>query len=231
MAMFVRRLKVNMRVLRGVRLILGWLAFVPACASPSLQAQHPHVPQSKPRFADLDAILQDAVDRGNMPGTVLIVGHNEHIVYRKAFGWRSLEPAREPMTVRTIFDLASLTKCIATTTAVMQLIESGRIRLNDPVAAYLPEFSQNGKGQITVRELLTHFSGLAPDLDLGKPWKGRDIAFKMAMESKPVNPPGTQFVYSDINFEALGFLVEKVSGMPLDVYAEEKIFAPLGMYR
>lgn len=230
MAMFVRRLKVNMRVLRGVRLILGWLAFVPACASPSLQAQHPHVPQSKPRFADLDAILQDAVDRGNMPGTVLIVGHNEHIVYRKAFGWRSLEPAREPMTVRTIFDLASLTKCIATTTAVMQLIESGRIRLNDPVAAYLPEFSQNGKGQITVRELLTHFSGLAPDLDLGKPWKGRDIAFKMAMESKPVNPPGTQFVYSDINFEALGFLVEKVSGMPLDVYAEEKIFAPLGMY-
>ena len=227
--MFARRLKVNMRIRRRMRLILGWLAFVVACGSPSLHAQHRLASESTPHFADLDAILKDAVDRGNMPGAVLVVAHNGHIVYRKAFGWRSLEPAREPMTVRTIFDLASLTKCIATTTAVMQLIDSGRIRLNDPVAAYLPEFSQNGKGQITVRELLTHYSGLAPDLDLKEPWEGRDTAFKMAMESKPVNPPGTRFVYSDINFETLGFLVEKVSGMPLNVYAEKKIFVPLGM--
>lgn len=166
-----------------------------------------------------------------MPGAVVVVGHNGRIVYRKAFGSRSLEPTREPMTVDTIFDLASLTKCIATTTAVMQLLESGRIRLNDPVSAYLPEFSQNGKSQITVRELLTHYSGLAPDLDLKQPWQGRDTAFKMAMEAAPVNPPGTRFVYSDINFETLGFLVEKVSGMPLNKYAEKNIFAPLGMTR
>jgi uncharacterized protein YbbC (DUF1343 family)/CubicO group peptidase (beta-lactamase class C family) len=185
--------------------------------------------QTTQGFADLDALMQDAVSHGKMPGGVLLVGHNGKVVYRKAFGSRSLEPTREPMTVDTIFDLASLTKCIATTSAVMQLVQSGRVRLNDPVAAYLPEFAQNGKGQITVRELLTHFSGLAPDLDLKQPWEGKATAYKMAMESKPVNPPGTHFVYSDINFETLGFIVEKVSGMPLDEYTAKNVFAPLGM--
>jgi len=213
-----------------MRGILCWLSFVAMCACPGLLAQHEHTPQHAQAFADLDAILPDAVDRGNMPGAVVIVGHNGHIVYRKAFGSRSLEPTHEPMTLNTIFDLASLTKCIVTTTAVMQLIETGRIRLNDPVAAYLPEFAQNGKDQITIRGLLTHYSGLAPDLDLKQLWQGRDTALKMAMESTPVNPPGTRFVYSDINFETLGFLVEKVSGMSLDAYAEKNIFAPLGMH-
>ena len=90
---------------------------------------------------------KEAVDRGDIPGGVVLIGHNGSVVYRKAFGSRSLEPTREAITVDTIFDLASLTKCIATTTAVMQLIEKGRIRLNDPVAAYLPEFAQNGKAE------------------------------------------------------------------------------------
>ena len=173
--------------------------------------------------------MQAAVDRGNMPGGVVLIGHNGSVVYRKAFGMRSLEPAREPMTVDTIFDLASLTKVIATTTAVMQLVEEGKVRLNDPVAAYLPEFAQNGKGQITVRELMTHFSGLPPDLDLKEPWQGRDTAFNMAMQVRPEYPPGTRFLYSDINFETLGFIVEKVSGVSLNEYVAAKIFAPLGM--
>ena len=173
--------------------------------------------------------MQEAVAQGKIPGGVVLVGHNGRVVYRKAFGSRSLEPVREAMTVDTIFDLASLTKCVATTTAVMQLIEEGRIRLNDPVAVYLPEFAQNGKGQITVRELLTHFSGLPPDLDLKQPWEGRTAAFNMAMQVKPIYPPGSRFLYSDINFETLGFLVEKVSGMPLNEYATAKIFKPLGM--
>jgi uncharacterized protein YbbC (DUF1343 family)/CubicO group peptidase (beta-lactamase class C family) len=177
----------------------------------------------------LDPLMEKAVADQNIPGGVLLVGHNGRIVYRKAFGSRSLEPTREPMTVETIFDLASLTKCIATTTAVMQLFEAGRVRLNDPVAAYLPEFAQNGKQDITVRELLTHYSGLAPDLDLSTPWNGRDAAFKMAMEQKPEHPPGSRFEYSDINFEVLGFLVERVTGEPLNEYAERHVFAPLGM--
>ena len=206
--------------------VLAGLAIF-AQASAAAAAQPPaRAPQS---FKALDGIMRDAVDRGNIPGGVLLVGHNGRIVYRKAFGLRSEEPTRETMTADTIFDLASLTKCIATTTAVMQLVEQGRVRLNDPVAAYLPDFAQNGKKQITVRELMTHYSGLPPDLDLRQPWQGRDTAYAMAMQVKPAYTPGTRFVYSDINFETLGFLVEKVSGMPLNEYAAKYIFAPLGM--
>ena len=177
----------------------------------------------------LDRIMEEAVADGSIPGGVLLIGHNGRVVYRRAFGSRSLEPAREPMTLDTIFDLASLTKCVATTTSIMKLVQEGRVSLNDPVAAYLPEFAQNGKQDITIRELLTHYSGLAPDLDLHAPWAGRDTAFAMAMAQKLVNPPGSRFVYSDINFEVLGFIVEKVSGESLASFASMSVFAPLGM--
>jgi uncharacterized protein YbbC (DUF1343 family)/CubicO group peptidase (beta-lactamase class C family) len=177
----------------------------------------------------LDPIMEKAVTDHQIPGGVLLVGHNGRVIYRKAFGSRSLEPAREPMTADTIFDLASLTKCIATTTSVMKLMQEGRVRLNDPVAAYLPEFAQNGKQDITVRELMTHYSGLAPDLDLKAQWQGRDAAFAMAMQQTPANPPGSRFVYSDINFEVLGFMVEKITGTSLNVFAEQNVFAPLKM--
>jgi uncharacterized protein YbbC (DUF1343 family)/CubicO group peptidase (beta-lactamase class C family) len=215
--------------IRSMHRVVCCLSLVAVLICPSLLPQHSRETGRVDDFADLDAIIQDAVARGETPGAVVLIGHDGHIVHRRAFGSRSLEPTREQMTLGTIFDLASLTKCIATTTAVMQLVETGRIRLNDPVSVYLPEFSQNGKGQITVRELLTHYSGLAPDLDLKESWAGRDTAFKMAMEAKLINPPGTRFVYSDINFETLGFLVEKVSGMPLNEYAAKNVFAPLGM--
>ena len=179
--------------------------------------------------ATLDPIMEKAVADGNIPGGVLLIGHNGKVIYRKAFGWRSLEPEREPMTVDTEFDLASLTKCVATAPSVMKLIQEGRVRLNDPVSAYLPEFAQNGKQDITVRELLTHYSGLAPDLDLKTPWTGQGTAFEMAMHEKPAYPPGSRFVYSDINFETLGFLVEKVTGVSLSEFASRNIFIPLGM--
>jgi uncharacterized protein YbbC (DUF1343 family)/CubicO group peptidase (beta-lactamase class C family) len=180
-------------------------------------------------FKTIGAIMEKAVADGNIPGGVVLIGHNGKVVYRKAFGSRSLEPTREPMTVDTIFDLASLTKCIATTTSMMKLIEDGRVRLNDPVAAYLPDFAQNGKQDITVRELMTHYSGLAPDLDLKAEWQGRQAAFQIAMQQKPQYPPGSRFVYSDINFETLGFLLEKVTGKSLNEFASENVFVPLGM--
>jgi uncharacterized protein YbbC (DUF1343 family)/CubicO group peptidase (beta-lactamase class C family) len=218
----------NVFGLCGVILCVTFLAGVPT----ALAGEHPRtLSGSARRFADVDAIVQEAIERGKMPGAVVVIGHNDRVVYRKAFGSRSIEPTREPMIVGTIFDLASLTKCIATTTAVMQLVESGRVRLNDPVSAYLPWFAENGKGQITVRELMTHYSGLAPDLDLTQPWQGRDTALKMIMDAKPVDPPGSRFVYSDINFETLGFLVEAVSGLSLNEYSEKKIFVPLRMTR
>jgi len=181
------------------------------------------------QFGKVDAVVERAVAEGNIPGAVLLIGHDEKVIHRKAFGMRSLEPTREAMTLDTVFDLASLTKCVATTISVMQLVEDGRIRLADAVATYLPEFAQNGKKDITIRDLLTHHSGLAPDLDLKIPWEGRAKAFEMAMMQKPQNPPGSRFVYSDINFETLGFIVEKVTGTTLDKYASEHIYQPLGM--
>ena len=181
------------------------------------------------RLGNVDSIIDQAIADGNIPGAVLVVGHDGKVIYRKAYGSRSLEPRREPMTLDTIFDLASLTKVIATTTAVMQLVEQGKVRLNDPVAKYLPEFAQNGKEDITVRQLLTHYSGLAPDLDLTTPWEGKNTAYQLAFVEPPETTPGSGFVYSDINFIMLGALVEKVSGETLDAYAEQHIFAPLKM--
>jgi len=181
------------------------------------------------RFPAVDAVIQQAIQDGTIPGAVLIVGHNGQVVYRRAYGSRSLEPHREVMTLDTVFDLASLTKVIATTTAVMQLIEQGKVRLNDPVAKYLPEFAQNGKDDITVRQLLTHYSGLEPDLDLKTHWDGKETAYRMAFADTPEDPPGSRFSYSDINFIVLGALIERVSGEPLDEYSQRHIFLPLKM--
>src|SRR5579863_1045137 len=163
--------------------------------------------QTEPQsLAILDPIVQDAIQNHEVPGAVLLVGHDGKVIYRKAFGSRSLEPTRTPMTVDTIFDIASLTKVVATTTAVMQLVEQGKVRLNDPVVKYIPEFGQNGKADITVRDLLTHYSGLPPDLDLKMPWEKKDTAYAMAFAETPAQTPGASFVYSDINFIVLGAL-------------------------
>jgi uncharacterized protein YbbC (DUF1343 family)/CubicO group peptidase (beta-lactamase class C family) len=205
-------------------LFIALLTIAPAFAQSSAGTRKPHAD-----FQTMDDLMEKAVADGTIPDGVVLIGHNGKVVYRKAFGSRSLEPTREPMTVDTIFDLASLTKCIATTTSMMKLMEDGRVRLNDPVAAYLPEFAQNGKQDITIRELMTHYSGLAPDLDLKVEWQGRDAAFQMAMQQKPQYPPGSRFVYSDINFETLGFVVEKVTGKSLNDFASENVFVPLGM--
>jgi uncharacterized protein YbbC (DUF1343 family)/CubicO group peptidase (beta-lactamase class C family) len=192
-------------------------------------------PEGKPKpaapraLSTVDAVIQKAISDGVVPGAVLIVGHDGRVIYRKAYGERALEPRREAMTLDTIFDMASLTKVIVTTTAVMQLVERGEVRLNDPVAKYLPEFAQNGKDDITVRQLLTHYSGLEPDLDLKTPWEGKQTAYAMAFAETPQQPPGSGFVYSDINFITLGALVERISGETLDEYARRHIFLPLKM--
>ena len=177
----------------------------------------------------LDGIVESAIEEGQIPGAVLMVGHDGQVVYRKAFGSRSILPQREAMTADTIFDIASLTKVVATTTAVMQLIGGGQLRANDTVAKYIPEFAPNGKSEITIRDLLTHFSGLDEDLDLSQPWSGKETGLRMAYAEKPILTPGARFLYSDINFIVLGALVERVSDMSLDQYCEKNIFRPLGM--
>jgi len=177
----------------------------------------------------LDALLRDAVEKGNAPGAVLLVGHNGSVIYRKAYGNRALEPAREAMTPDTVFDVASLTKVLPTTACVMRLVQLGRVKLNDPVAKYIPEFAQNGKSDVTVRQLMTHYSGLRADLDLKPYLRGLEEGYARANSEKLINPPGAVFLYSDINFIVLGELVERVGGMPLNQYAQTYIFGPLGM--
>lgn len=202
-------------------ILLTYLLCVPTGATSS---QVPAV-----RLSGVDLIIQQSIADGNIPGAVLVVGHNGTVVYRKAYGMRSLEPRREAMTLDTIFDLASLTKVIATTTAAMQLFEQGKFRMNDSVSKYLPEFAQNGKDDITIRQLMTHYSGLAPDLDLTTPWEGKNTAYQLAFVMPPETVPGSGFVYSDINFIMMGALVERLSGETLDVYTANHIFTPLKM--
>jgi uncharacterized protein YbbC (DUF1343 family)/CubicO group peptidase (beta-lactamase class C family) len=181
------------------------------------------------RFAPLDAIIQNAVDKGLTPGAVCIVGHNGIFVYRKAFGNRSVNPKPEPMTIDTVFDMASLTKVMATTGSIMRMVQLGQIKLNDPVAKYIPEFAQNGKQEVTIRQLLTHYSGLPADLPMRPAWSGLEEGYRLANAQKLITPPGSTFRYSDINFIVLGELVQKVSGVPLDQYAKTFIFEPLRM--
>ena len=181
------------------------------------------------RFAPVDAVVKNAILQGLTPGAVVIVGHDGKVVYRKAFGSRSLDPTIEPMTVDTIFDMASLTKVMATTSSVMRLVQLGQIKLNEPVARYIPEFAQNGKEEVTIRQLLTHYSGLRADLDVKQNWAGQEEAFRLAHAEKLINPPGSTFLYSDINFIVLGELVQRVSRLTLNVYAESFVFGPLGM--
>jgi uncharacterized protein YbbC (DUF1343 family)/CubicO group peptidase (beta-lactamase class C family) len=216
-ALFFRRLAV---------ILCAVLAVAPCPAAVGATKEVANPPD---RLGVLDGIVQDAIHDEQIPGAVVLVGHDGQVIYRKAFGERSLKPRRESMTLDTIFDLASLTKVIATTTAVMQLVEKGQIRFNEPVAKYIPEFAENGKAEITVRELLTHYSGLSEDLDLSQPWEGRETALRMVYAEKPIYAPGSRFLYSDVNFIVLGALVERVSATSLDEYCQKNVFAPLKM--
>jgi uncharacterized protein YbbC (DUF1343 family)/CubicO group peptidase (beta-lactamase class C family) len=180
------------------------------------------------RLARIDQLVADGIAAKAAPGAVVLVGRGDQTVYEKAYGIRATEPAKEAMTLDTVFDVASLTKVVATTTAVMTLIEQGRLRLNDPVATYVPGFERYGKGGITIRHLLTHVSGLRPDVDL-HPWSGYDAAIALAIDEVPTALPGGQFVYSDINFFLLGDIVTRITGQSLDAYLRKTVFEPLGM--
>jgi len=179
-------------------------------------------------FADIDAMIQDAIQTNLIPGAVVVVGHNNQVVFQKAYGLRSLAPTREPMEMNTIFDIASLTKVTATTPSIMRLFEEGKLRIDDPVVKYLPEF-QGGKSDLTIRLLMTHFSGLAPDVDLVPKWKGYQTGIDKALNTKPIAPAGTKFIYSDINFLLLGEIVRRLSGETLAEFAKAQVFVPLGM--
>ncbi|MFZ2088762.1 MAG: serine hydrolase domain-containing protein [Desulfobaccales bacterium] len=181
------------------------------------------------RFAQIEVAAQEEIDAGHIPGAVVLVGHRGRIIYRKAFGQRCLEPQPQPMTVDTIFDIASLTKVVATTTAIMQLWDSGLLRLDAPVAKYWPEFGQKGKARLTLRQLLTHTSGLRVGINPRICWSDYQGALQAIAMERPLHPPGTGFRYSDLNFIVLGEVIRRLSGQQLDDYCREKIFKPLKM--
>ncbi|HUP03327.1 MAG TPA: exo-beta-N-acetylmuramidase NamZ domain-containing protein [Bryobacteraceae bacterium] len=184
--------------------------------------------QTFPGSQAIDAAVNKAIAESRLPGAVVVVGHEGRIVHRKAYGKRAVYPRSEDMTVDTIFDIASLTKVVATTPSLMKLFEQGKFRLNDPITQYIPEF-QGGKSDITIRNLFTHFSGLAPDVPLDPPWTGYETGIRLACATPPEAPPGVRMIYSDINFELLGELVRRLSGQALNDYAQRNIFTPLDM--
>lgn len=199
-----------------------------------------------PDFSQVITLINDAVAAHKLPGAVVIIGHGGRVVFEHAYGDRKLagepgldgKPApAEPMTEDTIFDMASLTKCLATTTAVMQFYEQGKIAsFDDPVEKYLPAFNAQHdatRARVTLRMLLTHTSGEAPDVDQKDPWglaaPDRAEGLHRALTTPLQDAPGTKFVYSDINFILLGYLVEQLSGQREDAYVQQHVFAPLGM--
>ena len=155
--------------------------------------------------------------------------HRDRVIFRRAYGLRSKKPVEAAMTEDTVFDLASLTKPIATATSIMLLVEQGELRVTDPVAKYLPAFAAKGKDKITIEQLLLHTSGLIADNPIADYKDGHDKAIERICDLAPTQAPGSKFVYSDVNFIVLGEIVGKVAGKPLDEFAKENIFTPLGM--
>jgi uncharacterized protein YbbC (DUF1343 family)/CubicO group peptidase (beta-lactamase class C family) len=184
---------------------------------------------SAERLARMDQVIQASIAKKELPGAVVLVARHGRVAWRKAYGSRAVEPQREAMTLDTIFDLASLTKVVATATSIMIMVEQGKVRLSDPVVEFIPEMKGGGRDAITLEQLLTHTAGFAPDFDLRERWTGYDEAIKRLYREPLRNPPGARFVYSDINYIALGEVVHRVSGQALDEFARRNIFVPLGM--
>ena len=182
-------------------------------------------------LARIDSAVAGSIARKDAPGAVVLVGRKGRVVFRKAYGQRALVPAPEPMTVDTVFDLASLTKVVATATSVMTLVEAGKVRLDDPVVRHLPDFAAGGGGRaaVTVEELLTHRAGLLPDDPMAL-YAGTPAEIFARKHRQPLAyEPGSRFVYSDAGFEVLGEVVRVISGETLDGYVARAVLAPLGM--
>ena len=177
----------------------------------------------------LDPIVLGGIDRGVYPGAALVIGRHDTILFAKGYGrftWSAKSPAVSVDS--TFWDLASLTKVVATTPALMLLVERGKVALDSPVARYVPEFHGPGTASITVRHLLTHTSGLRATLPLSKA-PDSAAALRMVLTTVPVAPPGSRMVYSDLNAILLGEIVRRVTAMPLDAFVTREIIAPLGL--
>jgi CubicO group peptidase (beta-lactamase class C family) len=216
-------------LLTWLRLLVFMMPPVTACAG---------LPDASParlgfdadRLKRIDGAIDRAIERGQVPGVVVLVGRRGEIAYARAAGKRAVEPKPEAMTRDTIFDMASLTKPIATATAVMILIDEGRLRPSDHFTSTLKEWDNHGKASVTIEQLLRHRAGFIADNPLSDYEHGPDDAWKRLAEIELVSRPDEQFRYSDVGFMILGKLVERQTGRPLDQFARERIFDVLGMH-
>ena len=182
-----------------------------------------------PDFTGVDEAARDAVASGEIPGVVVLVGRGDETLYHRAWGWRTLVPTPVPMTIDTIFDIASLTKPLGTTIAVMALVDRGALKLDAPLGSYLREFRGRPFEQVTIHRILTHSAGF-PALPPNGTLNGGFPAAARALAQRPLDyPPGTGFQYSDTGFILLGEVVRRVSGEPLDRYLERILVRPLGL--
>lgn len=181
------------------------------------------------KLAEIDGLVSTAIGEKKMPGCVVLIGRSDGIALLKAYGDKRIEPKPEPMTDDTVFDLASLTKPIATATSIMKLVEEGKISLDDPVVKHLDGFGVEGKDAITIRDLMVHRSGLIPDNAIADYQDGPIKARERLLALKPIAPVGAKFMYSDVNFMILGGVIERVSGSPLNDFARTQLFIPLDM--
>jgi CubicO group peptidase (beta-lactamase class C family) len=181
-------------------------------------------------FSSVDEVINNAISSRYFPGAQLIVGNKDNILYQKNYGSFTYEDPLKMVDNSTMFDIASLTKVTATTTAIMKLYDDGKINLDDRVAYYIPEFGVNGKESITILNLLLHNSGLKAWVPFYQFTTGREGALKIIYDIQLDYPTGTQTLYSDLNAILLGEVVERVTDMTLDEYCKQNIFEPLGMY-
>lgn len=181
------------------------------------------------RLEAIDRVVHRGLARGRMPGCVVMVGYDGKIVYHKAFGNLQVEPQKRAMNTTTVFDMASLTKPVATATSVMKLLEQNKIQLHAPVVKYIPEFGQNGKENITIYHLLTHQGGLIPDNSLKDYRDGAAKSFERIYALKPIAKPQERFIYTDVGFLVLADVVKRVTGKDVHEYSRQNIFEPLGM--
>ncbi|HQR44236.1 MAG TPA: serine hydrolase domain-containing protein, partial [Gemmatales bacterium] len=179
--------------------------------------------------SELQAAVHQAIQAKQIPGAVILVLHQGQVLHHAAYGHRALVPQAEPMTTDTLFDMASMTKPIATVTCIMKLYEQGKLQLTDKASQHLPSFQGHGKEAITIAQLLLHVGGLIADNAQEDFEHGYEEALRRIDALKLQASPGTRFIYSDIGYIVLGRIVEKLTGKPLDQVAQEWVFTPLGM--
>jgi CubicO group peptidase (beta-lactamase class C family) len=212
-----------------VEILLG--AYVALAASDGLPVNTPKsVGMSAARLASIDRIVMRGINAGGYPGASVVIGRNGYAVYQRGFGKLGWTTSSARVTAdRSIYDLASLTKVVGTTTAAMVLYDQGRLDLNAPVSTYLPAFSGGWKDSVTVRQLLTHRSGLPAGRDLWRIARTPDEARAAVLSTNLECKPGQCYIYSDLGADVLGFVIEAISGESLDVFLHDKVFEPLGM--